>query len=164
MIPNGEKLIGKYLRDNFDASFWRLPSGSDVRVVGEPPPEELRATPWIMLTQLDASNDPEVTPDYLITYFLQADCYAGQTGGQPEALRLAIKTREALAALHGSNGTLYDPGYIYPPGGTVYVDSSTAVVTSVRFSNMARVPDAEAFEPARERMVLDTEVMMHPVT
>lgn len=136
MIPDAEKLVGNYLRGVLGT-----------RVRGSPPDEDQRVEPWVMLTQLDADNDPEVTPDYLITYMLQLDCYAGKTGGHPEAVHLGGSVRQALAVLNGA-GTIL--------GGS-------AVVTSVRFSSHARVPDTQAFEPARERIVLDALVTMHPV-
>lgn len=136
-IPDAEKLVGNYLRDY---------SGIGARVVGKTPDD--KSTAWIRLTQLNAANDPQVTPDYLITYFLQAECYAGETGGQPEAGTIGRMTRRALD--EAKNQTL---GTIYPGG--------SATVTNVRFTNHARIPDTEGFEPARERHILDVEVTMH---
>lgn len=134
MIPDGEKLVGAALRS----------AVSPTRVVGQTP--ENKATPWIRLTMLDARNDSQLPPDYLITYLLQCDCYAGKDGGQPEANTVG---RAARAALHALRGTTL--------GGS-------AVVSGVEFSNMARIPDIDGFEPARERVVLDALVTLHPVS
>lgn len=147
MIPDGEKIIGAYLRTNSDITGFA--SGSGARVVGKTP--DSKAAPWIRLTQIDAYNDANVTPDYLITYFLQLDCYAGDSGGQPEAQQLGRVARAVLAGLDGANQTLGDS-----IGGT-------AVISRVRFTNMMRLPDDQGFEPARERIILDTLVTMHGV-
>lgn len=137
MIPDAEKLVGNHLRAHTAIT------ALSARVVGKTP--EDKTAPWIRLTMLEAQNDAEVTPDYLITYLLQCDCYAGKDGGQPGAQSLG---RAARAALDQMKGTTL---------------AGTAVVSQVRFSNMARIPDSDGFEPARERIILDAQVTMHEV-
>lgn len=141
MIPDGEKLIGNYLREDARVE------AAGARVVGKPPDDKTQ--PWIMLTQMNAQADPN-TPDYLVTYHLQLDCYAGETGGQPEAKSLSRAAREALAELDGANQTLSD------------AIGGTAVVSRVGFTGMIRLPD-DGFEPARERVILDSRVTLHGV-
>ena len=132
MIPDAEKLVGNHLRGY---------SGINARVVGKTPDDTSSA--WIRFTQLDATNDPDVTPDYLFTHMLQCECYAGDDGGQPEAGTIGRVTRQAIDDLRGS--TL---------GGT-------AVVTHTRLLGPARIPDT-VFEPARERTIVTAFVTMHP--
>src|SRR5262245_30283939 len=157
IIADAERLIGRYLRDY---------PGLGVRVRGTPPSDDERATSWIMLTQLDADNDAGIGPDYLITHMLQFDCYAGEDGGQPEAVRLGGSVREALAQLnYGGSfaGTVLGGSIV---GGTIVggtIPGGTGVVSGLRFSGHARVPDTEGFEPARERVVLDALVTIRPV-
>ncbi len=133
MIVDGEKLIGTYLRTH--ASITAL----DARVVGKTPSST--ETPWIRLTQLDARSERS-EHEHFLAYYLQLDIYAGEDGGQPEAVTLARTAREALHQMQ-------------------YATHAGAVVSAVTFSGMARIPDTD-FEPARERVVLDTTVRIHP--
>jgi hypothetical protein len=98
----------------------------------------------VRLTQLDAANEAISTPEHLINYLLQFDCYAGngENGGQKEASDLAGTIREALDQMP-----------------RVGVEGAT--VTSVRFTGHARMPDT-GFEPARERFIIDAVVILHP--
>lgn len=136
-----EKLLGPYLRSHADIA--ALTS----RVVVQTP--ENKDTPWIKMTLLDAANEFGMTPDYLITYMMQFDCYAGRSGGQPEANTLGYTARAALNAAAGQR---------------LSSTAGTAVVTRVRFSNMARVPDPDGFEPARDRVILDALITAHVQT
>ncbi len=128
MIPDGEALVTAYL----DAQ-------TGERIVSRTPSDT--STSWVRLTQLDAANEANSTPEHLIEYFFQLDCYAGKSGGHAEASTLVRTIRAALVAM--------------PENG---VDGAT--VSKVRFSGMPRIPDT-AFEPARERFVLDAHVWMH---
>jgi hypothetical protein len=143
LIPDAEKLVGAYLREH--AAIAAL----DARVAGAIPSDTKRA--WVRVTQLDAARAAGSRPDYLIGYLLQFDCYAGGDAmkahtGQSEASTLARTVRAVLDAASGE---------------TVGTGGERAVITGTRFPSMIRIPD-EAFEPARERFVLDTVVHMRP--
>lgn len=127
MIPDCEKIVSDYLRDSLGK-----------RVVGKPPSSTVDA--WIQVTQLAAiQNDPA---DHLVEFYLQFDCYAGATGGQPEANLLARTVREFLIAL---NGTQAD-----------------AVISVVRIAGDVRLPDT-SFDPARDRRILSAHAWAHTV-
>lgn len=128
MMLDGEKLVAGYLRDD------------GLRVVGKTP--DSTATAWVRLTQLDA-RDLSEPKDHLVSYLLQLDCYAGKTGGQPEANTLGLAVRAALRDL--PEAVLDD-----------------AVVAEARIVGHARIPDTE-FTPARERVVVTVDVRAHPV-
>jgi len=135
VIPDAEKVVGTYLRSHADIV------ALAARVVGKTPAST--EAPWIRLTQLDARNE-RTEHEHLIAYFLQLDCYAGSAGGQPEASTLARTTREALHEMQ-------------------FATHADVVVSSVGFTGMARVPDTDVDEPARERFVLDSIVRLHPI-
>jgi Protein of unknown function (DUF3168) len=142
-IPDSEKIVGDYLRTHAAVV------ATGARITGRTP--EDRATPWVRLTQLDASNQVELPVDRLITYLIQLDCYAGAAGldgsQQKQASLVARTVRDALDDLNETNTIL---------GGT-------AIITRVRFANGPfRSPDT-VFEPARERFILDTLVTMHEI-
>lgn len=132
MIPNIEKIAGDYLRGHPDVA------ALGARVVGKPPSQT--ESPWVQLRQLDASDAPTSRAEHLINYLLQADCYAGKEGGQPEAVLLARTVRAALHAMPGVRDGV--------------------VITSARFTGMARIPDTD-FESARERVVLTATIHAH---
>lgn len=134
MIPDVEKLTADYLRTAPGIE------ALGARVVGKTP--EKLSTPWIKLVQIDATNAAVSPPERLIEFALQLDCYAGSSGGQPEATLLARTARAALVSMPDAS-------------------HDGAVVTSVRFSGMIRLPDAD-FEKARERVVLDVSVWARP--
>jgi len=109
------------------------------RVVGEPPSD--RDSAWVKCQLITTDN--RTRPDYLVRYLIQADCYAGKDGGLPEAVTLALDVRAALEELVGER------------------DQGT--VTASRNVGQLRSPDAsQAFEPARERVILQQEVFAHP--
>lgn len=135
MIPDAEKLVSNYLRNHFDVA------ALAARVVGKTP--ATTTTAWVRVTQLAANADLDSRADHLVNFMVQLDCYAGSTGGQPEANLLARTVREALHEM---------------PDET-FVD---AVVSSARFVGMLRLPDQD-FEPARERVVLTAQVYAHAV-
>jgi hypothetical protein len=131
VIVEAEKVIGKWLR-----------SQQDTRVVHEPPPGNNRATAWVYLFQLNATDSARGGVDHFITALMQLDCYAGKDGGVPEALALGVEIRAALKALEGE----------------VY---EGAVVTHVEIVGHRRLPDT-SLEPARQRVILTAAIRMHP--
>lgn len=138
VIADAEALIGAWLREHDDIA------ALDARVAGQTPNSLTR--PWIRVTQL-AAPDESAGTEHLIDYMVQLDCYAGSDAtnghtGQAEATLLARTARAVLKATEGST-----------------VDG--VVVTRVKFSTHMRAPDT-AMEPARERVILVAELMMHP--
>lgn len=131
-IPDAERIVSDYLRSHADVV------ALATRVVGKTP--DTVSTSWVRVTLLDAANEAGSRPERLIDYMLQLDCFAGATGGQPEANSLARTVRAVLHEMPGLQGGV--------------------VVTCVRFIGMARIPDTD-FEPARERIVLTATVWMH---
>lgn len=122
-----EKVLSKYLRDQ-----------TKERIVGKTP--ESTDTSWVRLTLLD---DPAVEghrSDHLIEAYVQLDCYAGKSGGQPEANNLSLTIRQALVEI--ADHTL---------------EGATA---SGSFPRRRRSPDPE-FTPARERVIVTARVWMH---
>lgn len=135
LIPDAPGIIGALLRQHPEVM------ALDARVAGKLPASFTK--PWVKVTQLDATNVTGGQPEHLINFYLQFDCYAGSTAdnAQAEASRLG---RTIRAVLHNLTEQ----------------DIPEVVVTQVAFTGDARIPD-EAFEPARERVVLDAEVRMH---
>lgn len=136
LIPDAEKIVSRYLRVHPDVSTL------GARIVGKSP--DRRDTPWVRITQLDASNEPRSRVEHLISFLLQFDCYAGRDGGQPEASMLARTVRAALHAMPDAR-------------------HEEAVVTQVTFTSMIRNPDLD-IEPARERVILGAIVRIHAVS
>lgn len=134
MIPYAEKVVSDFLRTH--AAVVAL----GARVVSKPP--EDTGTPWVRVTKIDALNSRRSTPEHLIDFLLQFDCYASDDNGAPEASLLG---RTVRAALHDDLPRASLTG---------------AVVTSVRITGDTRVPDT-AFERARERVVLTAEIHIH---
>jgi hypothetical protein len=130
-IPNAEKTAGKWLR-----------AGQDVRVVHEPPRGDNRTLPWIYLFQINATDSSRSGVEHFITALLQFDCYAGASGGVPEAIELGNSVRAVLKRLQGQT-------------------FEGAVVTDVSFAGHRRVPDPDVDEPARQRVILTAELRMH---
>ena len=135
LIPDAPAIIGSRLRQHPDVM------ALDARVAGSIPRSFTK--PWVKITQLDATNVTGGQPEHLIEFYLQLDCYAGgeADNAQEQASRLG---RTIRAVLHDLTEQEIDG----------------VVVTKVAFTSDARIPD-EAFEPARERVVLDTEIRMH---
>lgn len=111
MIPDIEKIVGKYLRDQFD-----------LRVVGKTPKDTDEQ--WVKLTQLGGGQTSE--GDHLVPFLVQLDCYAGSErgsdGGQPEAILLARTVRAALRDMH-------------------LASHADGTVTGSMVVNQARIPD-----------------------
>ena len=135
IIPDAPSIIGSQLRQHPDVM------ALEARVAGSIPRSFTK--PWVKVTQIDATNVTGGQPEYLINYYLQFDCYAGAQAdnAQEQASRLGRTIRAVLHSLTEQ-------------------DIEGVVVTHVAFTSDARIPD-EAFEPARERVVLDAEVRMH---
>ena len=129
-IVDIEALVATYLRD---AGF---------RARATQPDKEHRVDSWVEVMLVSAPSDDQIPVDYFIGFLVQFSCYAGATGGQPEANRLVHDVRAALDLLPK-------------------VSFDDAVVTSVKFLTMPRIPDT-AMEPARERYVLDARIHAHP--
>jgi hypothetical protein len=131
LIPYAEKLVSDHLRS--------YPGVEDLeaRVRGTTP--DTLDEPWVRVTMLDASQTD--VPDHLVGFYFQFDCYAGKEGGQPEASLLARTVREALTNLEGT-----------------FTDGT---VSGVRINGQARIPDPDADEPARERVILTATVYAH---
>lgn len=130
MIVDAEKLVSKHLRE--------LPALVDlgVRVVGKTPGDTTE--PWIRVTQLDATQQDRA--DRLVPFYLQFDCYAGKTGGQPEATLIGRTVREALTEIPNSH--------------------SDGTVSGAQINGAARIPDT-ALEGARERVIVTATVYAH---
>jgi hypothetical protein len=130
-IPNAPRLIADYLRANGFA-----------RVRSKAPADTDRSSAWIQLRVLDGTDQTE-DADHLIGFLVQLDCYAGASGGQPEAWNNARTVRRLLKLMPEAE-----------------VDG--AVVTAARLVNMAEVIDTDpSFEPARDRVILTARVYMH---
>jgi len=126
-VVDAEKLLAFYLREH------------GFRVVGTTPSD--RDTAWVRVIQIAAANIAG-PPDYFTRSLLQLDCYAGKSGGQPEAINLALAVREVLWPLVGTR--------------------AQGVVSATLITNQTRLPDPD-FEPARERVVLTVELYAHPL-
>lgn len=134
-MVDGDKLLGKFLRDHA-----QITALIGRRVVVDTPKDT--SDPWIRYTLLDAPNATRAQFEHLIAFLMQLDCYAGATGGQPEAKSIAITARELITGeLIGS----------HPDG----------VVTGSRILGHIRLPDQD-FEPPRERVILTVEFWAHP--
>lgn len=131
---NIEKLVAEYLRD--DNAVAALVGR---RIVGKTP--DSLSEPWVRLTMLDDPQDPDSAHDHLREFYLQLDCYAGATGGQPEAYSLKEAVRVAIVAIDQA-------------------DHEGATVTEGRVRGAARIPDDD-IEPARERFIVTATVKAH---
>ena len=133
LIPDVEKITGKYLREH--PAIVAL----NTRIVGKPP--DSRTASWVQLVMLDASKESTSRPEHLVSYLLQLDVYAGEDGGQPEAVLLGRTVRAALVAMPDAQHT-------------------DAVCSSVRIVGMIRRADT-AMEPARDRVIVTADVGLH---
>lgn len=130
-----ERVIGVYLRDHSDIS------ALDTRIASAIPTNFTR--PWIKLNQLDARNTTGTQTEHLIEYYLQFDCYAGSGDANAREVASAI-ARTVRSVLKQAEGGMID----------------NVVVTEVTFTSHTRLPDT-AFDPARERYVLDALIRCH---
>lgn len=129
-----EKVIGTFLHDHNDIS------ALNVRVASSIPTSFTR--PWVKVNQLNATNVTNGQPEHLVEYYLQLDCYAGDgDSGREQASEISRTVRNVLKAAEGDT-------------------ISDVVVTHVTFTSHLRLPDT-AFEPVRERYVLDALIRCH---
>lgn len=136
LIPDAEKVVSNYLREH------EAVAAACPRIVATMPGESTGGTSsaWVRVIELAGSAQSDSKADHLITFLLQFDCYAGATGGQPEAKLIARTVRAALNDMPGTH-----------EGG---------VVTSARIVGWRRLPDTD-LEPARERVIVTATVVMH---
>lgn len=139
VIPDAEALVGSWLRDHADIT------ALGARVAPRTP--NSLTMPWIRVTQLDAPPINRAGFDWAIDYLMQFDCYAGSDAmtahsGQAEASLLARTTRAVLRSVEGS----------------VMGD---VAISRVRITTHLRSADT-AMEPARERVILVAQILMHP--
>lgn len=135
--PYGIKIVSDYLRGH------EAVTDLGARVVSKTPDPEHRAAPWVRITQLDGL-DRSSGAGHLTEFYFQLDCYAGQTGGDPEADKLA---RAVCGALHELNRASYS--------------NQGAVITGAR-PNPGRGGRDDDLTPARERYNATSLVWMHP--
>lgn len=135
LIPDAPAIIGVRLREH--PAVIQL----GARVAGQIPKSFTQ--PWVKVTQLDALNVTGGRPEHLISFLLQFDCYAGSAADNAQE-QASLLGRTIRAVLHDLADQSIDG----------------VVVTEVTFTSDARIPD-EAFEPARERVVLDADLRMH---
>lgn len=113
------------------------------RVGQKSPREKDRDEPWVRITQLDATNETGTTKvEHLVSYYLQLDCYAGVDNWFSEAWDLNTAVRAALVAMPDA-------------------EFEEAVVTMVGIASNPAPPDTD-LEPARERSILEAEILAHP--
>lgn len=129
-IVDIEAVVATYLRD------------LDFRARATPPDESNRGEPWIQVELVSGPSDDVIPVDWFVAFTVQLACYAGRSGGQPEANRQGFGVRAALDLMPK-------------------VAFDDAVVTAVKFVGMNRTPD-EHMEPARERYMLDALIHAHP--
>jgi len=108
-----------------------------------PAPDDLDE-PWVRVTPLDPENVTGTSRvEWLVSYYLQIDCYAGaENRFHEEAFDLARTVRAALVDMPGA-----------------FLEE--AVVTDIGFASMPPRPDTD-LTPARERFILDAEIYAHP--
>jgi hypothetical protein len=129
-----ERIISAYLRDHPLLAQW-----AD-RIVPRTPSST--ASAWLRVQLIDGRQAPRSRALHLINTLVQIDCYAGEgAGGQGDANGMAVAVVEALNAMPGAS----------TPG---------AFVSSAR-SSWRRLPDT-TFTPARERYIVETQLVLHP--
>ncbi len=99
--------------------------------------------PWVRVTEIDPQNVTGTTRvEWLVSYYMQIDCYAGAENAQEEARDLAVAVRTAIVAMPDAS-------------------FEGAVITDAVFASMPSRLDAD-LKPARERRILDAEIFAHP--
>lgn len=129
-MVDAKKLVSDYLRAH--------PDIEPVRVVGKPP--DNYDEPWIQVVVISGTSS--MHPVHLVPYSLQMDCYAGPTGGGPEARAIA---RAVVGALEGIAGEVHSEG----------------VPTGAALTSFTELPDTD-IEPARDRTIVTATVWAHP--
>jgi len=141
-MPYMQKVVSDYLRANLGG----------VRVVSDPPGEGNRDTPWVQVIQLPAEGNDTDPADRLVEFYFQFSCYAGKDGGKPEAERLARAVVDKLRV--GFAGTHDAP---------TDDDLPVAVSCARRYNGPFSLPDTDAFEPARDRYIVEHVLYAHTV-
>lgn len=130
----GQKILSDYLREHDDVGG---------RVVSHPPDGNNRASSWIMVTLLSAPQDEDSLHDWYIEFYFQIDCYAGATGGLPEAFTLGGHVRDAIVEMPATG-------------------HDDAVVTATKIYGYN--PDLDTdMEPARDLVRITASCWMHPI-
>jgi hypothetical protein len=137
VIPDIEKSVSDYLRAD------PAVSAITTHILAKTPPKT--DDPWVKVTMYGAPQLPGSRLDHLVPFALQLDCYAGLTGGKPQANDLVRAARAAVKQMEG--GTY---------GG--------AVISAVNIRDMPHSPDPdlrddEGYE--RSRYILDATVYAH---
>lgn len=130
-----EKLVSAYLRAHDDV----IALGTRVRATNPGEQTGGTAAPWVRVRMLDSRLVTRA--NWLKSYMVQLDVYAGDTGGQPQANAHALAIEDVLYAMPGEH--------------------ADGVVTKATTA-LAHIPDGD-FEPARERVVITCEVYAHPL-
>jgi hypothetical protein len=136
MIPDIESIVRDYLRADPNVS------AITTRVVAKTP--KTTAEPWVKVDLSDAPQLVGSVPDHLVPFSLQLDCYAGFTGGKPQANDLVRTVRESLTGLSGVQGG--------------------AAISGARITGMPHLPDPDlkdSEDHPRERYILDATVYAH---
>jgi hypothetical protein len=131
LAPDVEKIASDYLRTHADIV------ALNTRIVGKTP--DLKTTSWVRVTELNGSQVG--LPHHLQESLMQFDCYAGATGGQPEANTLAKTVTAVLVTLPGTR-----------TGG---------VITGVQILGGPRQLDTD-IEPARDYKIITALIWSHP--
>jgi hypothetical protein len=138
LAPDAERVVSDYLRTH------PLITAFGARVRGSMP--DTTELPWVRVLQIDARQGVNDTTFHLVDYYLQFDCYAGRTGGHPEASQLARTVSSVLARIGESS-------------------HSGAVVTGSRISGGFRSPDPTLTDEDgndRERVIVSGVFWLHP--
>lgn len=102
---------------------------------------ELLHDPWIRITLIDPRNETGTNEvEWMVSYYMQIDCYAGESNRATEAFDLCKEVRAALVDIAGA-------------------DLEGAVATDVGFLSMPGDQDPDI---GRERRILDCEIWAHP--
>ena len=126
-----ERLVSDYLRTHPDII------ALSTRIVGKTPDD--KSTSWVRVTELNGPSRD--LAGWHIRSMVQLDCYAGATGGQPEANTLARTVIAVLQTLPGSH--------------------TLGTVTGVEVLGGPRQLD-DTFEPARDCKILTATIGNHP--
>jgi hypothetical protein len=131
-VPDMRKIVSDHLRSHAEVTPFTN------RVVAKP--ADNTATPWVRVRQINATDRHE--SDYFGDCMFQCDCYAGATGGWPEANDLARAVRKALKLMPAATHT-------------------GAVVTRVNIVGDTELEDPDVDDPARARRIVTATIYAH---
>lgn len=137
MTPDLEQLIIGYL-----AASPEVQAVCGTRVGARHPRNT--SDPWVRVMLIDDRLPARSTALHTVAGMLQLDCYGGdnENTSQEQASTLARVCRQVLHTLVGAQ-------------------TSGVIVARCKAEAMRRLPDLE-FSPARERFILDVDVVAHP--